>query len=243
MSLLRKRLRAEPALIPALGPVPGNQHTCVTWPNSTAHSASCPAGRQRMGRGDESALWGMGSGGGLSWTSMEKHIIASLASYSRKLIFSAKLPVTSWHIIKDKWQYLSSTLWIQNVATHKTATSWRAHPLDLLLQLFLPFCLSNGKVMLKSIYFLMPPPLSRSAQLMQGFLKQVESMWWIKCEHSGNSAPTRLQSLALESVCDTGYKQLYTPSVLCRGVFLYLLTKLSIFKEKWRNKRNVPFLL
>lgn len=149
---------------------------------------------------------------------MEKHIIASLASYSRKLIFSAKLPVTSWHIIKDKWQYLSSTRWIQNVATHKTATSWRIHPLDLLLQLFLPFCLSNGKVMLKSIYFLMSP-LSRSAQLMQGFLKQVESAWWIKCEHSGNTTPTRLQGLALESVCDIGYKQLYTPSVLCRGNF------------------------
>lgn len=67
---------------------------------------------------------------------------------------------------------------------------------------------------------------------MQGFLKQVESLWWIKREYSGNSAPVRVQGLALKWACDIGKKQLSTPSVLCRGVFRYLLTKLLIFKEK-----------
>lgn len=53
-------------------------------------------GRGQDGENGES-LWGMGSGEGLSWTTTtEKHnIIASLASYIRKLVFSAKLPVTS----------------------------------------------------------------------------------------------------------------------------------------------------
>lgn len=73
---------------------------------------------------------------------------------------------------------------------------------------------------------------------MQGALKQVESVWWIKRKYSGNSAPVRLQGLALKWVCDIGKKQLSTPSVLCRGVFLYLRTKLSISKEKWRNKKK-----
>ena len=236
MSLLRKRLRTESALTPALA--------CAIWPTSTARAASCPACRQRLGKGDESTLWGMGSGGGLSWsTPMKKHnIIESPAWYGRKHVSSATLPVTSWHITGDKCQYFSSTHWIQYVATHKTATSWRVHPLHLLLQFLLPFCLSmasDRQVTVKSFYLLMSPP-SRSAQLMQGFLKQVESVWWIKHEYSGNSAPVRLKGLALKWVCDIGKKQLSTSSVLCRGIFLHLLTKLLIFKKKQR-KKNVPF--
>lgn len=159
MSLLRARLRTESALIPALGPVLGNPHTCATRPASTARAASCPACRQRMGKGDEGTLWGMGSGGGaeLDSTTKKRNIVASLAWYIRKPVFSAKLPVTSWHIIGDKCQYFSSTHLIQYAATHKTATSWRVHPLDSLLQLLLPFCLSTAssrKVTAKSLLYL-----------------------------------------------------------------------------------------
>ena len=63
MSLLRERRRTESALIPTLGPVLGNQHACATRPTSTARAASCHACRQRMGKGDESTPWGIGSGG------------------------------------------------------------------------------------------------------------------------------------------------------------------------------------
>lgn len=235
MSLLRHRLRAESALTPALEPVPGNQHTCITRLDSTACSASCRAGRQRMGKGECSVGNGVGWRAELDFSGETHHRKAGLILQKTYFLCQIACNFMTHH----QGQMTTFIKYSLNPECSHTqnSNSWRIHPLDLLLQLFLPFCLSTGKVMLKSIYFLMSP-LSRSAQLMQGFLKQVESVWWIKCEHSGNSTPTRPQGLAPESVCDIGYKQLYTPSVLC--IFLYLLTKLSIFKEKWRNKKS-PF--
>lgn len=102
MSLLRERLRTESALIrvsAALGPVLGNQHVCATRPTSTARAVSCPAGRQKMGKGGESTLWGTGSGGGLSWTKNyneeAQHHSKSSLIHNKTFFFPARLPVTS----------------------------------------------------------------------------------------------------------------------------------------------------